>query len=328
MTGEVTIYHGGVTEHGSGSFPMPALIKGAGERAGKRFQEFFGANIRNENTRAAYLCAVRSFSAWCVCREITLKSVEPLMVAAYIDELGLQYTPPTVKQHLAGLRMLFDWLVVGQVIPFNPASSVRGPRYSIKKGKTRVCDPEELRTLFATFDTETLVGLRDRALIAIMLYSFARVSAVVGMNVEDYAPAGMRSMVLRLHEKGGKFHEVPAHHLVVKYLDQYLETARLKGTGKAPLFQTIHKKRKSFTGRRLTRHDAWALVKRRCGDASIPTTTSPHSFRASGITIFLQNDGDIESAAAIAAHESVRTTKLYDRTNDAIEQSEIERIRL
>jgi len=115
-----------------GGFALPAVIAQAGERAGKRFIEFFTANIRNTNTREAYARAVRDFFLWCDGRRIGLHQVEPVMVAAYIEEMCGTHSRPTVKQHLAALTMLFDWLVTGGVIPFNPAASVRGPKHVVK----------------------------------------------------------------------------------------------------------------------------------------------------------------------------------------------------
>ena len=96
-----------------------------------------------------------------------------------------RYRAPTIKQYLAAIRRLFDWLVIGQVMPINPATSVRGPTHVVRTGKTPVLQPAEARLLLDTIDTSTLPGLRDRALLAVMVYSFARVSAVVGMRVED-----------------------------------------------------------------------------------------------------------------------------------------------
>ncbi len=124
------------------------------------------------------------------------------------------------------MKLVFDYLVTGQVVPTNPASSVRGPgpKYVIRKGKTPVLSAEEARILLESIDVSTVVGLRDRALTGTMLYSFARVSAVVGITVQDYYPQGKRSWI-RLHEKGGKFHEVPCHHKAEEYLDAYLDAA-------------------------------------------------------------------------------------------------------
>ena len=123
-----------------------------------------------------------------------------------------------MKQHLAAIRMLGDWLVVNQVLPVNPAAAVRGPKHVVTKGATPVLTPAEARKLLESIDTGTLAGLRDRALLSVMLYSFARVSAVLGMRRQDYFGQGSRGW-LRLHEKGGKRHDVPAHHRAAAALD-------------------------------------------------------------------------------------------------------------
>jgi site-specific recombinase XerD len=166
---------------------LPVQVRTAGKKAARRFLEFFTANIRNPNTRQAYVRAVSDFFHWCERMGLDrLDAVEPVHVAAYVEQLGTLRSAPTVKQHLAAVRMLFDWLVVGQVVPTNPASVVRGPSHVVKRGKTPVLSPEEAHELFAAIPTDTLVGLRDRALIGVLIYSFARVSAALGMRVEDY----------------------------------------------------------------------------------------------------------------------------------------------
>lgn len=231
-----------------------------------------------------------------------------------------------MKQHLAAIKMLFDWLVTGQIVPTNPAASVRGPKHVVKKGKTPVLTAEEARQLLQSITTDTVIGLRDRALIATMLYSFARVSAVVGMRVQDYYPQGKRSW-LRLHEKGGKFHEVPCHHKAEEYLEAYLEAAEIKDQPKTPLFRSTRGRTSQLTEKGLTRIDAFRIVQRRAKDAELLGHICNHSFRATGITVYLENGGELETAARIAGHESPRTTKLYDRTADNITLEEIERIR-
>lgn len=304
---------------------LPAIIAGEGHRASKRFLEFFTANIRNPNTRLSYMRAISPFLAWCEERGLELRQVEPIAVAAYIERLTQERAPQTVKQHLAAIRMLFDWLVTGQIVPFNPAASVRGPRYSIRKGKTPVLSAQETRKLLDSIDTSHVVGLRDRALIGTMVYSFARVSAVVNMRMRDYYQNGKRYW-LRLHEKGGKFHEVPVHHTAEKYLDEYIEAAGIAEEKNKPLFRTTRGKSRELTTRAMSRFDAYKMVQRRAEDAGISSEIACHTFRATGITEYLRNGGTIEHAQQIAAHESPRTTKLYDRTNDAISLNEIERI--
>lgn len=180
---------------------VPALFANAGDSAIRRFIEFFTANIRNHNTRAAYARAAIRFAHWCDQGNIQLEQLTPFIIAAYIEELGQQLSKPAVKQHLAAIRMLFDYLVTGQVLPMNPAYAVRGPKYDTKKGKTPVLTAEETRLLLDAIDINKIAGLRDRAIIGVMVYRFARVGAVVGMNVEDYYQQGKRWW-FRLHEKG------------------------------------------------------------------------------------------------------------------------------
>src|ERR1041385_8857629 len=235
---------------------LPAIIAGEGQRASRRFLEFFPANIRTPNTRLSYVRATNPFLAWCEERGLELRQVEPVVVAAYIERLTQERAPQTVKQHLAAIRMLFDWLVTGQVVPFNPAASVRGPRYSIKKGKTPVLSAQETRKLLDSIDTSHVVGLRDRALIGTMVYSFARVSAVVNMKIKDYYPNGKRYWI-RLHEKGGKFHEVPAHHTAEQYLDEYIEAAGVAEEKNKPLFRSTRGRSRELTARAMSRFDAF-----------------------------------------------------------------------
>src|SRR5690242_5799206 len=116
---------------------LPSAIVRAGERASWRFVEFFTANIRNKNTRAAYAQAIEQFFRWSERRGIVdLVQTRPIVISLYIEEMQAAHSPPTVKQHLAAIRMLFDWFVIGQVVEVNPASSVRGPKYVVKRGKT------------------------------------------------------------------------------------------------------------------------------------------------------------------------------------------------
>ena len=308
------------------SIAVPGIIADAGEHATRRFLEFFAATIRNRNTRTAYLHAVSRFFAWCDHHKLgALADIEPLHVAAYIEALGENFEKPTVKQHLAAIRMLFDWLVTGQIVATNPAHAVRGPKHVVKTGKTTVLDAEQARRLLDSIDTSTVVGLRDRALISVMTFAFARIGAVVAMRVEDYYPKGKRWWV-RLHEKGGKRHEMPAHHTLEAYLDTYIEAAGLRDGGKAPLFRSAAGRTGMLTEKPMNRVDAWRMIQRRAAGLGLRVNIGCHTFRATGITAYLEAGGTLENAQAMAAHESPRTTKLYDRTGDEITLDEVERI--
>lgn len=306
---------------------IPSLITATGQKAVKRYMEFFAAHIRNRNTRHTYRRGIDDFLSWCDDRRFSLKDLEPIAVAAYVEYLGTVYSKPTVKLHLAALRMFLDWLVLGQVIPANPAASVKGPRYVVKRGKTPVLTAKEARALLDSIDVSNPVGLRDRAIIGTLLFTFARVSALVGMSVADYYRIGRRSWI-RLHEKGGRHHEVPAHHLAEKYLDEYLAAAGHGDDKTAPLFRSAPGRASRLNEAPMSRHDVLRMVKRRAKNAGLSSSIACHTFRATGITAYLSCDGTLENAQLIAGHESPRTTKLYDRTNDEITLAEIERIQI
>lgn len=318
---------------------VPAVVAQFGERASERFFTFFTDNIRNPNTRAAYYRNARRFFDWCGERGLELKEIKSYHVSAYIEELAQTMAAPSVKQHLATIRMLYDWLIIGQVIDLNPAQAVRGPKHVVKKGKTPVLTEDEARDLLTKIpvleiDKETgepdpkrpdLIGLRDRALIAVCLYSFARIEAALGLDVNDYFPQGKRWW-FRLKEKGGKHHDMPAHHKAEEYVDAYIAAANLKDLKNTPLFRTAIGKTKRLSDRRMTRHAALKMIQRRAKQAGILTAVCCHSFRATGITNYLEHGGTLEKAQQMAAHESPKTTKLYDRTSDAITLDEVERI--
>ena len=221
--------------------------------------------------------------------------------------------------------MLFDWLVTGQVVPVNPAHSVRGPRHSVSKGVTPVLSSEEATALLTGMNVSTVVGLRDRAIIAVMTYTFARVGAVVALNVENYYSQKKRWW-LRLSEKNGKVNEMPCHHKLEAYLDAYIDTAGIERDRKGPLFRAAIGKTKKLGKGRMSRKDVWCMVRRRAADAGIETPIGCHTFRATGITDYLTNGGRIEVAQKMAGHSNAKTTGLYDRRNDDISVGEVERI--
>ena len=307
---------------------VPALVANLGDQASWRYVEFFTANIRNPNTRRAYLRACSRFLAWCEQRDLMLASIRPFDVGAYVEALGREASPPSVKQQLAAIRMLFNWMVVGQVMPMNPASAVRGPKHVVKVGVTSVLDGAEWRTLLDSIPKETLRDMRDRALIATLTYSFARIGAALAMKIEDLRPkdAGWQ---IRLHEKGGKQHAMPCHHQLAEALHAYVAAAGLVEDRKGVLFRTSRgHTANTLAGQPMRQADAWRMIRRRAAAAGIMAPIGCHSFRATGITAYLANGGALEHAQAMAAHESPRTTKLYDRTTERLTQDEVERIRL
>ncbi len=310
----------------TGQGQVPALVVVAGERASMRFHEIFAANIRNLHTRRAYARAADEFLAWCAIAGVpSIAAVQPVHIATWIEAGTRELAAPSVKQRLAAIRHLFDWLVTGQVVSVNPAGSVRGPRHVVTSGQTPVLDPAEARAMLDSIDTAKVVGLRDRALIGLMVYSFARIGAALGMTVEDVFTQNRRLWV-RLREKGGKRHAMPCHHNLEEYLIAYLDGAGLRSDPKGPLFRTIGRGTGELTRTVLPQANAYAMIRRRAAAAGIATKLGNHSFRATGITAYLKNGGTLEKAAAMANHASTRTTQLYDRRRDEVSLDEVERI--
>ncbi len=307
---------------------LPALLERADERVRRRFLEYFTAELRNPHTRTAYARAVARFLAWADdAHGFALEDLQPVYVAAYIEQLGRELSVASVKQHLAALRALGDYLVTGGVLATNPAASVRGPRLVVRTGKTPALATEEARELLDSIGTTERIDRRDRALIAVMLFGFARVSAAVGLRVKDYEHHRRRAW-LALHEKGGQWRRVPVHSQAAEMLDAWLDASGLAEEPDSPLFPSFHRRTGTLTRRPLTTRDALAIVKRRARAAGLPPTLSPHSFRATGLTAFLTGGGTLEAAAQLAGHASTRTTQLYDRRRDLFAAEDIERIRI
>jgi integrase/recombinase XerC len=218
-------------------------------------------------------------------------------------------------------------VILGQALVVNPAAAVRGPAHSVKRGKTPILSVKETRHLLDSIDTSKEIGLRDKALIALMTYSLARIGAALAMKVEDVYWQDRRLWV-RLHEKGGKRHEMPCDHNLEEALLEYMETTQIIDDKKGWVFRTIGRSTKALTETPLPQANAYAMLQRRVAAAGIDTAVCNHTFRATGITAYLKNGGTIEKAAHMANHSSTPRPKLYDRRPDDVSLDEVERIRI
>lgn len=307
---------------------LPALFIHAGQSATERLLEFFTAEIENDHTRKAYFTAVKQFCTWCETQQLELAEIRPWHVALYMKQLQTVHQREilTVKQHLAAIRKLFDYLVTGQIVEMNPAASVRGPKYSVETGKTPAFAPEEITLLINSIDTSTIGGLRDRALIGLLLFTAARINAVLQMNVEDYYQASQKRWYIRIREKRGKDRQIPVTLKAQEYLDAYIEAAGIGDDRRAPLFRSLHRYHNYLTQRRLMHQDAWAMIKRRIKRLEMSDKFTCHSFRATWITEYLKSTGDERMAQQIAGHASASTTRMYDKRNRDIRQEEMEKV--
>jgi site-specific recombinase XerD len=308
------------------AFCAPILIAASGPEAVRAYWEFLTVPIRNRNTRRAYRQAAADLSIFLREQGVEmLIEVKSWHVAGYVEQFGKTHAPATAKARLAAIRSLLDWLVVRQVIPSNPAAAVRGPKHVVRRGRTPVLARGEAQSLIRHLDVATVVGRRDRALIGVMLYGLVRVSAAVGMRVEDFEVRGSRRWLV-LREKGGRTHEIPAHHALDEWMLDYIDAAGIAHDAQGPLFRSSVGRSGTLSDRPLAARNALHMVRRRCRDAGIETPIGCHSLRATGITAYLGNGGMLEIAQRMAGHASPRTTQLYGRTGNAITFDEVERI--
>lgn len=307
----------------------PAIVLAAGGNARFAYEEFF-SGIDSPHTERAYRHAVHRFLAWCQDRNIALQQVKPADVGEYIKKLanpetGRPASKPTKKLHLAAIRHFFDKLVVRHAVMLNPALSVRGPKHSVVEGKTRALSTEDARKVLAAIDVTNVVGLRDRAIIATLIYTAARVGAVAKLRRTDYYP-DERQHCLRLEEKGGKSREIPVRHDLEGFLEAYLLAA---GTAEpnAPLFRSAVRKTKRLSNAAMTANDILRMVKRRFAAAGLAASRlTCHSFRATTITNLLDQGVSLDDVQYLAGHSDPRTTRLYDRRKKQVTRNVVERI--
>lgn len=232
----------------------------------------------------------------------------------------------TRKQHLAAIRHFFDGLVTRHAIVLNPALSVRGERYEVVEGKTPEITVAHARELLASIDTSKVVGLRDRAIVAILIYTASRAGAVASLRRGSFYHAGDQWM-LHFEEKGGKSREIPVRHDLEQIIFEYLDGADLRNAPKdTPLFRTAYGKTGRLTKSAMYVVDVCRMVKRRLKDADLPSRLSPHSFRVTTITDLLEQGVPLEDVQRLAGHADPRTTRLYDRRQKKITGNIVERI--
>lgn len=311
----------------------PEVVRRAGANAEYAYADFFKAKIANPNTRKAYRRAVDRFLGYCQKRGIELRQVTSFLIGDYLehhlrDKDGHPLSAPTKKQHLAALRHFFDNQQMYHGVVLNPAASVRGPKHVAHEGKTPAFDDKQVRKLFKSIDTTTIVGLRDQTILMVLAFTAARAGAVAKLRLEDYYTDG-NQWWFHFGEKGGKVHVVPARHDLQVQMERYIQAAKLQdGPGKAPLFRSARGRAGKLSDRGLTGNDLLRIVKRRLRAAGLPETTfCCHSFRATTATNLLRQDGVTrEQVQYLLGHADARTTDLYNRADKDVSRNIVERI--
>jgi integrase/recombinase XerD len=303
---------------------VPALVDHAGPAARFAWDEYFYAEHHNLHTQKAYMAAVRRFLAWAEEQGVELPAITPGMVGHYLVSLG--GSAAKRNQHLSALRGFFDRLVQRHVVILNPAASVKGVKDQVIEGKTPEISLVQTRTLFAALDTGNVIGLRDRAILAMLKYTLCRAGAVAKLRLGDFQHDGSQ-YVLRFLEKGGKSREIPVRHDLEGYIRAYLDAAGIAGETKdRPLFRAGNGTTKRLSEGPLNSVTICRMVKRRLADASLPDRLSPHSFRVFGITDLLSQNVPLEDVQHLAGHAEPRTTGLYDRRQKKVTRNIVERI--
>ncbi|WP_406694492.1 tyrosine-type recombinase/integrase [Singulisphaera sp. Ch08] len=300
----------------------PAIVSAAGGGAEFAWDEFFKGSLPNAHTRRNYAHAVRKFLAWCDRddRKITLIRIAPGDVGEYLQ--GLELAAPTKKLHLAALRKFFDLLVVRHVVILNPAASARAGRYQVVEGKTEEIKLQYARKLLESIDTRAIVGLRNRAILAVLVHTATRVGAIAKLTVKSLKHDGSQ-YELRSHEKGGKSRAIRMWHDLEPFLLEYIRAA---GIEEGPRFRTVVRRTKQLTNKSMDGIDICRLMKRRLKVAGLPGSYSPHSFRVTTITDLLEQNVPLEDVPYLEGHADPRTTRFYDRRGWKVTRNIVERI--
>ncbi len=304
---------------------VPMIIQASGDSAKFAWEEFFYGRIRSDHTRRAYFRAVHCFLYWCDSQQVQLCHIAPAHVGLYLSRLDVAIA--SKKQVLAGLRHFFDGMVTRHAIPLNPALSVRTERYSVIEGKTPEITVKQARTLLQSIDTSTNIGLRDKSIIAILIYTAARIGAVSKLRMKDLYDSGDQ-YCLHFLDKGGKSREIPVRHDLQRLLFEYLESSGSENSKSddRPLFVTSIRRTKKNTLLSMTANDIGRMIKRRLKNAGLPVRLSPHSFRVATITDLLSQGVPLEDVQNLAGHADPRTTRLYDRRKKSVTRNIVERI--
>lgn len=312
---QVTQLHGKPSE-------VPTLVAAAGPAAQFAYEEFIYGKLRNPSTRKNYRHCVHRFLRFCESRHRKLTMVTPRDIGEFLDQLP--FAAATKKLYLAAFRHFFDTLVSRHAVLLNPAASVRGERLQVIEGKTPEIGVAAARKLLRSIDTSGIVGLRDRAIIGILIYTAVRVGAIASLQAGDFYDIGTQ-FCLRFREKGGKSREIPCRHDLQTFLQEYL-TAAEPADKKSPLFVTANRRTRTLNSRPMSSGDIARMFKRRCRQIHLPPRLSPHSMRVTTITDLLSSGVPLEDVQNLAGHSDPRTTRLYDRRQRTVTRNIVERI--
>lgn len=302
------------------SVRVPAIVANAGPSSVARYTEFFESQVANVNTRTAYSQAALRFFEWIGSRRLSANEVTPADVAAYLDAMCAVHAAASVRLHASALRSIFGWLAKAKMVTDDIVRAIHLPTGTVPRQQTAVLTPEQVRKLIRAIDTKSVVGLRDRALVGVIVYTFAPPSVAATINVGDY---DRDSRVLELKPIGRPSRKVPVHKMAARYLDEYL-LALGKSSEYSPLFRTGLGRTGELTQNRMSRVDVLRMLKRRALAADLSDSICCRSLQRAGIGAYLASGGSVgiakqitgQSAASIVRYESrdtVPTRRDVDR---------------
>lgn len=307
-----------------GNRNVPQLVQKAGPAGTFTWEEFFLARISNPHTRVAYERVIRRFLGWVESYATDLAQVTPAMVGVFLRELKV--SPPSQKLALSALRSFFQLLTERHLVVLNPAASVRSERFRVDEGRTPEITPLQSRTLLQSIDVTSIVGTRDKAVIATLIFTAARAGAVANLK-RGHLQQESGQWILLFREKNGVQRKIPVRHDLQLMLQDYLDDADLLGIDRElPLFRSFQGRSARLSSKPITAIDICRMVKKRCHEAGLSNSLSPHGFRVGTITDLLKQGVPLEDVSFLAGHADMRTTRLYDRRQREVTRNIVERI--
>jgi len=301
---------------------VPALVLEGGSSAKFAWEEFIYGEISNAHTRRAYGKALSDLLKAAEESGLSLTRISPKFIRNHFEKMP--GSVPTKKLRLSAVKRFFDIAVTRHAVPLNPALSVRGEKHQTIEGKTPEITPAQAAKLLKSCDEKSLIGLRDKTIIAILIYTAARVGAVSKLTLGDFVTTGTL-YALKFKEKGGKNREIPVRHDLEALVNRYIEKSSLS-VKSSPLFPSAIGKTETLTNLPMHPNDLRRMLKRRLKAAGLSTEFSPHSFRVCTLTDLLKQEVPREDVQYLAGHADARTTALYDRRSKKVTRNIVERI--
>ena len=264
------------------------------------------SSLPSRNSRLAYSRAITRLVRWCEAKGLSLCKLERANAVQYFAEHD--GSSATLRQNKSVICGLFDHFITLHLATYNPFLQVRITPESSVRLKTPALTINELSLLFERIDCSDIMGLRDRALMGLIFYAFARVSCALQIRASDLS-VKEEGVFLCLPDRKGTRNEYPLHPQAYQYVKEYLSAAAHLLIPESPIFQSV--RRGTLSGRGMGPTDVLRMFKRRSAEANLPVEVSADRLVATGIAFFLKEGGTLEEAQFLARHTNPNTTSKY-----------------